>query len=124
MGSVGSIFLSRYGWHSVFIFHGLMALLWAYIWRFWLLLPEYQQRRQQFALGSIKMVEASGFERASLVSVPWGVFARHPAVWCVVLMRQHYCNLVFVHCPSILFEQVSMYLLVSFCVEVLVQLLQ
>ena len=84
MGSVGSIFLSQLGWHSVFVFHGLMALLWAYLWRFYLLLPEQQQRRQQFALGNIKMVEASGFERASLVSVPWGVFARHPAVWYVL----------------------------------------
>lgn len=83
MGSVGSIFLSQLGWHSVFIVHGLMALSWAYIWRFYLLLPEQQQRRQQFALGNIRMVEASGYERASLVNVPWGIFGRHLAVWCV-----------------------------------------
>lgn len=77
MGSVGSIFLSQFGWHSVFIFHGLVSLLWAYIWRFYLLLPE----QQQFALGNIKMVEATGSERASLVNVPWKIFLRHPAVW-------------------------------------------
>lgn len=86
MGSVGSIFLSQFGWHSVFIFHGLMSLLWAYIWRFYLLLPE----QQQFALGNIKMVEATGSERASLVNVPWEIFLRHPAVWGLVL--SHFCQ--------------------------------
>lgn len=86
MGSFGSIFLSQFGWHSVFIFHGVMALLWAYLWRFYLLLPQ----QQQFALGNIKMVEPSGYERACLVSVPWGVFARHPAVWGLVIA--HFCQ--------------------------------
>ena len=83
MGSVGSIFLSQFGWRSVFISYGIMSLIWTYIWRYHLLLPEQSQRRQQFFLGNIKMVEASGYERASFISVPWGVFARHPAVWCV-----------------------------------------
>ena len=79
MGSVGSIFLSQLGWHSVFIVHGLMALLWACLWRFYLVLPE-------FALGNIKMVEASSSERAHLLSVPWGTFSRHPAVWYVFII--------------------------------------
>lgn len=83
IGSMGSIILSQFGWHSVFIFHGLVALIWAYLWRFHLQLPEQKQRRQQFALGNIKMVEASGYERAALINVPWKLFAKHPAVWLV-----------------------------------------
>ncbi|KAL9978518.1 hypothetical protein ACROYT_G016044 [Oculina patagonica] len=90
MGSVGSIFLAQFGWHSVFIFHGLMALLWAYLWRFHLVLPEQHQRREQLALGNIKMVEASSSERAHLHSVPWGAFSRHPAVWALVIT--HFCQ--------------------------------
>ena len=81
MGSVGSIFLSQFGWHSVFIFHGLVALLWAYLWKFHIVLPEQLQKREQLALGNIKMVEASSSERAHMLSVPWGAFSRHPAVW-------------------------------------------
>lgn len=83
MGSVGSVFLSQFGWHSVFIFHGLVALLWAYLWRFHIVLPEQLQKREQFALGNIKMVEASSSERAHMLNVPWGVFSKHPAVWYV-----------------------------------------
>lgn len=83
IGSVGSIFLSEFGWHSVFIFHGLMALLWAYLWRFYLQLPQQKQKRQQFALGNIKMVEPCCYERAALMNVPWKLFARHSAVWLV-----------------------------------------
>ena len=83
MGSVGSIFLSQFGWHSVFIVHGLMALLWAYLWRFHLLLPDQHHKREQFALGNIKMVEASSSNKAHLYSVPWGAFSKHPAVWYV-----------------------------------------
>ena len=83
MGSVGSIFLSQFGWHSVFIFHGIVALLWAYLWKFHIVLPEQFQKREQFALGNIKMVEASSSERAHMLNVPWGAFSRHPAVWYV-----------------------------------------
>lgn len=90
MGSVGSIFLSQFGWRSVFISYGIMSLIWTYIWRYHLLLPEQSQRRQQFFLGNIKMVEASGYERASFISVPWGVFARHPAVWGLSIA--HFCQ--------------------------------
>ena len=79
MGSVGSIFLSQFGWHSVFIFHGIVALLWAYLWKFHIVVPE----REQFALGNIKMVEASSSERAQMLNVPWAAFSRHPAVWYV-----------------------------------------
>lgn len=65
-----------------------MALLFAFLWRFYLVLPDQLQRRQQFAFGNIKMVEASGAERAHLLSVPWGTFARHKAVWCVLYFRE------------------------------------
>jgi len=81
MGSVGSIFLSQFGWHSVFIFHGIVALLWAYLWKFHIVLPEQLQKREQFALGNIKMVEASSSERAHMLNVPWRAFSKHPAVW-------------------------------------------
>ena len=83
MGSVGSIFLSQFGWHSVFIFHGIVALLWAYLWKFRIVLPEQLQKREQLALGNIKMVEASISERAHMLNVPWGAFSKHPAVWYV-----------------------------------------
>lgn len=83
IGSVGSMFLSEFGWHSVFIFYGLMALLWAYLWRFHLQLPQQKQKRQQFALGNIKMVEPCGYERAAVMNVPWKLFATHSAVWLV-----------------------------------------
>lgn len=81
MGSVGSIFLSQFGWHSVFIFHGIVALLWAYLWKYHIVLPEQLQKREQFALGNIKMVEASSSERAHMLNVPWRTFSKHPAVW-------------------------------------------
>lgn len=90
IGSVGSIFLSEFGWHSVFIFHGLMALLWAYLWRFYLQLPQQKQKRQQFALGNIKMVEPCGYERAALMNVPWKLFAKHSAVWGLSIA--HFCQ--------------------------------
>lgn len=83
MGSIGSIFLSQFGWHSVFIFHGIVALLWAYLWKFHIVLPEQLQKREQLALGNIKMVEASISERAHMLNVPWGAFSKHPAVWYV-----------------------------------------
>lgn len=83
MGSVGSLFLAHMGWHSVFIVHGLMALLWACLWRFYLVLPEFE-------LGNIKMVEPSSSERAHLLNVPWGTFTRHPAVWALVV--SHFCQ--------------------------------
>lgn len=84
MGSVGSLFLSYMGWHSVFIFHGLMALLWACLWRYYLVLPEFE-------LGNIKMVEPSSSERAHLLNVPWETFGRHPAVW-FVCCHYHQCH--------------------------------
>lgn len=90
MGSVGSIFLSQFGWHSVFIFHGVVALLWAYLWKFHIVLPEQLQKREQLALGNIKMVEASMSERAHMLNVPWGTFSRHPAVWALVIT--HFCQ--------------------------------
>lgn len=90
MGSVGSLFLSYMGWHSVFIFHGLMALLWACLWRYYLVLPEFE-------LGSIKMVEPSSSERAHLLNVPWETFGRHPAVW-FVCCHYHQCHHSHYHC--------------------------
>ena len=131
IGSVGSIFLSEFGWHSVFIFHGLMALLWAYLWRFYLQLPQQKQKRQQFALGNIKMVETCGYERAALMNVPWKLFARHSAVWLVffglsqtVIILSAFLEVkivsILVHTLSFSFyNQVSM--LVLYCGYVLAQ---
>ncbi|XP_002739637.1 voltage-gated purine nucleotide uniporter SLC17A9-like [Saccoglossus kowalevskii] len=82
-GSVGSLLLMHYGWHSVFYTFGFLSLAWALVVRLYLM----KVNRSEIPLAHVNGAKDIKKSITPKKTIPWGVLFRHPAFWAMIFGR-------------------------------------
>ncbi|XP_070555741.1 voltage-gated purine nucleotide uniporter SLC17A9-like [Ptychodera flava] len=81
-GSVGSLLLATYGWHSVFYTFGTLSVIWALLVKFCLIKGKKDDTKQ-----SNGQLSKPVNQKVLMKDVPWKVLLTHSAFWALILGR-------------------------------------
>ncbi|KAK3743844.1 hypothetical protein QZH41_011850, partial [Actinostola sp. cb2023] len=87
MGSAGSVILIFFGWQSVFLLQGVVAMFWAWIWRYYATQLYSTTNKTEISIENIKIVQPRQSQKHSPVIVPYGLFIRHTGVWALIVAQ-------------------------------------